>query len=316
MQLGDIVLMDGVPTISDGVECNPDLFWVDIMNEVAFMVMDLHYHDRPDYALRFLDNYLEKTGDYAGLGLFRYYFVYRAMMRATVAIIRALQGVKNKETNAQDVQRDRYFQIAFEQVKVETSSLFITHGLSGSGKSMLSARIVGAMGVTRIRLDRERQCLLGKGDLQRNPADIETGVYSSKATAQTYTTFAPLAEIVSDAGYSVIVDVTFLDRRQRRPCFELDSHLGVSPGILSFRADVEVLLQGMVDRQRTGEDISEAGLEGLAHQLNDYTDPKSFEDSPVAVIATQASCTGSDIGGLDQCFTFPTTRVEGIRIFP
>lgn len=307
MHLGNMVLIDGVPTIFDGVEFNPDLYWIDVMSEVAFLIMDLQYHGRRDYAFRFLNGYLERTGDYAGLGIFHYYLVYRAMVRAKVASIRALQQGDNETKAVQDVQLDRYFQIALTNTQVKSPSLFITHGLSGSGKSTLSARIVEALGAIRIRSDRERQRLLGTGHQHGQPAAIDSGVYSSKATAQTYATLARLAASVIDAGYSVIVDATFLDRRQRQPFFDLADRLGVPLRILSFRADVEVLQQRITERQRKGQDISEAGLEVLAHQLSEYTELDTVEAPHTVVIDTEASCTGSELAALINA-SLPTTH--------
>ena len=48
------------------------------MSEVAFLVMDLETHGRQDLAFVFLNRYLEITGDYEGLRVFRLYQVYRA----------------------------------------------------------------------------------------------------------------------------------------------------------------------------------------------------------------------------------------------
>ena len=65
--------------------------WIDVMNEVAFPVMDLVHHGLPRLAHRFIDAYLDETGDFAGLRVLRFYLVYRAMVRAKVSGIRAHQ---------------------------------------------------------------------------------------------------------------------------------------------------------------------------------------------------------------------------------
>ena len=91
LHLGNIALLEGVPTPFDGIEFNPDFRWIDVMNEIAFLAMDLFDHRLPRLAFRFVNAYLEATGDYAGLRVLRFYLVYRALVRAKVACLRAHQ---------------------------------------------------------------------------------------------------------------------------------------------------------------------------------------------------------------------------------
>ncbi len=67
LHLGNIAFVDGELTIFDCIEFNEEMRWIDVMSEVAFVTMDLHDRGRPDFAHRFLNAYLEITGDYAGL---------------------------------------------------------------------------------------------------------------------------------------------------------------------------------------------------------------------------------------------------------
>jgi len=89
LHLGNIALVDGVVTIFDCIEFNEDMRWSDVLADVAFLVMDLRDRGRPDLASRFLSGYLERTGDYDGVQILRFYVVYRAMVRAKVACMRA-----------------------------------------------------------------------------------------------------------------------------------------------------------------------------------------------------------------------------------
>ena len=92
LHLGNIALVNGEIQIFDCIEFNANLRWIDVINEIAFLIMDLEERGRPDRAARFLNAYLQETGDYAGLRLLRYYQVYRAMVRAKVARMRASQA--------------------------------------------------------------------------------------------------------------------------------------------------------------------------------------------------------------------------------
>ena len=92
LHLGNIVLIDGRVRIFDCIEFNPQLRWIDVINEVAFLAMDLIQRGARGLAFRFVNRYLEHTGDYAGVRLLRYYMVYRALVRAKVAVMRAAQS--------------------------------------------------------------------------------------------------------------------------------------------------------------------------------------------------------------------------------
>ncbi|HBZ29293.1 MAG TPA: aminoglycoside phosphotransferase, partial [Nitrosomonas nitrosa] len=92
LHLGNMAWHGETLLIFDCIEFNPALRWIDVISEVAFCYMDLLHRNHDDLACRFLNNYLSRTGDYAGVKLLRYYVVYRAMVRAKVAFIRANQS--------------------------------------------------------------------------------------------------------------------------------------------------------------------------------------------------------------------------------
>ena len=91
LHLNNIARVDGELIIFDCIEFNESMRWIDVMSEVAFTVMDLHYRGRADLARRFLNAYLERTGGYAGVAVLRFYLVYRALVRAKIARLRAAQ---------------------------------------------------------------------------------------------------------------------------------------------------------------------------------------------------------------------------------
>ena len=88
LHLGNITLWNEEIIPFDCIEFNENLRWIDVLSEIAFLVMDLDDHQRPDLARRLLNKYLELTGDYSSLGVLQYYKVYRAMVRAKVHSLR------------------------------------------------------------------------------------------------------------------------------------------------------------------------------------------------------------------------------------
>ena len=91
LHLGNVVLLDRGPVPFDCIEFSDDLRSIDVMSEIAFLVMDLMDRGRADLAWRFLNRYLEATGDYGGIPVLRFYIVYRALVRAKVHFMRAHQ---------------------------------------------------------------------------------------------------------------------------------------------------------------------------------------------------------------------------------
>ena len=100
VHLANLALLDDKVVLFDCLEFNDNLRWIDVMNEVAFTVMDLDDRGQQTLARRFLNAYLEHSGDYAGLALLRFYQVYRALVRAKVSVIRLNQaGLSRAERN-------------------------------------------------------------------------------------------------------------------------------------------------------------------------------------------------------------------------
>ena len=91
LHLRNVTIIDGEITPFDCIEFNAELRWIDVISEVAFLIMDLEEHGYPHLGHQFLNSYLQLTGDYESLTLLPYYLVYRALVRAKVAILRRKQ---------------------------------------------------------------------------------------------------------------------------------------------------------------------------------------------------------------------------------
>ncbi|HFD79568.1 MAG TPA: aminoglycoside phosphotransferase, partial [Gammaproteobacteria bacterium] len=268
LHLGNITLIDGRVTPFDCIEFNPGLRWIDVFSEVAFLLMDLDDRGYPSFDFRFLNGYLQHSGDYGGLGVLSWYKVYRALVRAKVAMLRRAQ--ETPESAAWREAGEEYHQymvLAESYIRPPRPRLLITLGLSGSGKSTLARRLCERAGMIQLRSDVERKRLAGMAATERSGSGIASGLYSRERTAQTYERLAGLARQVVQAGYPVIVDASFLQRSWRERFHGLAGELGVPFTILDCEAPVEVLEQRIRERARAGRDPSEATLEVLHHQL-------------------------------------------------
>ena len=66
LHLSNMTLIDGKVTLFDCIEFNPMLRWIDVVSEIAFLVIDLLHYGYEPLAFRLLNHYLQRTGDYRG----------------------------------------------------------------------------------------------------------------------------------------------------------------------------------------------------------------------------------------------------------
>lgn len=268
MHLDNMALQDDQITIFDCLEFNENLRWIDVMSEAAFLMMDLDSRGASALGWRFLNAYLAAGGDYQGLRLLRYYLVYRALVRAKVACIRLGQtGLSEEEARAARLQYQRYAGLAERCTQPRATPLIITHGLSGSGKTTHTQRLLETLGAIRVRSDVERKRLFGLNPEARTVSGIGTGLYTADTSHRTYQHLADLARTVIESGYPAIIDAAFLKHAQRNMFHDLAAHLGVPFVILSYQAPEAVLRARITQRAQKGFDASEADIRVFEHQL-------------------------------------------------
>lgn len=319
LHLRNIVLLDGEPVPFDCIEFSAELRWIDVMSEVAFLVMDLLDRARPDLAYRFLDSYLAEAGDYAGVAVLVFYIVYRALVRAKIHDLRGRQA-STDPVEAQRLQAaaDHYLKLADEVAHGDKPALILMHGFSGAGKSRVAASLAGAIGAIRLRSDVERKRLFGLGAAARSHSPVNAGIYGRTASTRTYAHLAELAATTLASGHPVVVDAAFLARGQRKPMRELALRLRVPFLIVDCAADIDVLRQRVIARAARGDDASEATIEVLEHQLATYEPLTAVEQQHLVHCNTEgheadtvAACVARVVQRLAASPSTATRHVEG-----
>ncbi len=248
LHLANVVMLGEQPTAFDCMEFDPALRWIDVLNDAAFLVMDLWAHGRRDLAFRFLNAYLERTGDYAGLPVLRFYLVYRALVRALVS---RLQG--NTRT-APD-----YLALAQALAQANDARLLASCGLPGSGKSHVTQQLLEAAGAIRIRSDVERKRLHGLPPLADSHAS-GIDIYTPLANDATFSRLRALAGLSLLAGWPTIVDAASLRRAERERFQGVAAAAGAPFTLLVCDAPPEVLRERVRLREARRDDASEAGV--------------------------------------------------------
>lgn len=256
LHCGNIVELAGELTPFDALEFDPDLRWLDVAADIAFLYMDLETRERPDLAAALLDAWLAATGDFAALRTLRFYAAYRAAIRAKVSALRRRQ---QSGSGAEP----RYL-AAIEGYAAKPAPLLIAmNGVSGSGKSWLAERLLGPLHAVRIRSDLERKRLAGLAATAASDGKI----YSQTATARTYARLQECAREALAGGFTTIIDAANLQRQQRAEFRALAVTMGIPFRIIATPVTPEVARQRIAVRAARGNDPSEATPEVLAHQL-------------------------------------------------
>ena len=293
LHLGNIAVVDGEPLPFDAIEFSVRLRWGDVMGDVAFVVMDLLRHSQPRLAARFLNAYLERTGDYAGLRVLRFYLVYRAMVRAKIEAIRAGQLAAGSAAHAEAIgQFDLHLALARRLCGDGTPALVVMHGPSGSGKTYVSQRILEELGAVRIRSDVERKRMHGLASLQSSGSAPGEGIYTQGGGRRVYALLAELAGIALQGGFPVVIDATCLERAQRDLFAGVALRAHAPLRIVSCAAPLAILRARVARRNEVGDDASEAGLAVLDLQLAAQQPLGADEHLHAAILETtdEAAC--------------------------
>ena len=286
LHLGNMVLIKGRIRLFDCLEFNDQLRWIDVMSEIAFLTMDLDFHGRKDLAYQFLNKYLSVTGDYAGLELLPLYLIYRAMVRAKVACIRSRQS-GNQSVNRSSVYD--HLLLARSYTHVPSTQLVIAHGVSGSGKTWLSEPIARLLPAIHIRSDVER---MRSTELVQEDRAVR---YSTENIERIYDDLLRIAETILHAGFSVIVDATFLWSKQRARFRQLANTVEVPFNILNFQCPEHILRERVQQRLVEGYDPSEATQSVLEMQLQNLQVLSPDENKNTIVVRTDQKVDAAEV---------------------
>ncbi|MTD59607.1 AAA family ATPase [Amycolatopsis sp. RM579] len=222
----DIFCLDEGPQILDCLEFDDTLRWVDGLDDVAFLAMDLERLGAPELGEELLNEYARFSGDPAPPALRHHYLAYRAFVRVKVACLRHQQG----DPAAAELAR-AYAEITVRHLRRGTVRLILVGGLPASGKSTLAGAIADHLGATVLRSDRVRKELAGFPPEHSAPDEYERGLYTPAHTEQTYAELGRRAEKLLSYGETVVLDASWnsADRRADVIAVSARTHSPLAP---------------------------------------------------------------------------------------
>lgn len=269
LHLSNLIRTESGVVAFDCIEFDPALRWIDVASDLAFLMMDCAVRGRRDLAYAFVDGYFDRSGDYGAARLIPYFRAYRSLVRAKVAGLQ-IPGAGGARKRSLEARRETHVRYAEGHLSRATGSLWITCGLSGSGKSWLAERLAPELAAIRLRSDVARRTAGGG-------AVASAERYSDAARRDVYERLACAAEGLLCAGEDVIVDATFLARATRRRFEALAHSVGAPFAILWCDAPESLLRERIRARAAEGKDASEADLEVLQAQIEGFAPPGGDE---------------------------------------
>ncbi len=257
LHLGNIVVEQERPILFDCIEFNDALSEIDVAYDIAFLLMDLGFRDRPDAANRVLNAWVDEAarslGDGAGASL--------ALLPLCQSMRAAVRAHVSGHGGATDTAR-AYVEAAVRHLAPSPPKLFAVGGFSGSGKSTLARALAPGLGpapgAVVLRTDEIRKRLWGVGPRDRLPADA----YSLVASQTVYEEMLRTARQALYAGWAVVLDAAFLNLAEREAAETLATELSLPFQGLWLQAPAAVLHQRVRDRVDDASDADGAVLEG------------------------------------------------------
>ncbi|NIJ12295.1 hypothetical protein FHU38_002639 [Saccharomonospora amisosensis] len=246
----DVFCLDDGPRVLDCLEFDDRLRWLDGLDDIAFLAMDLERLGATESARRLLDRYAEFAADPAPASLRHHYIAYRAFVRAKVACLRATQGDAASRRTARE-----YADLALRHLRAGRPRLIMVGGLPGTGKSTVAGLVADELGAVLLSTDRLRKELAGRSPRESAAAEYQRGIYAPEHTERTYGELLRRASELLAEGETVVLDASWIRADDRTEAERTAARAHSEVVALRCVAPAEVAAQRM--RERHG-DVSDA----------------------------------------------------------
>ncbi|MDR3441179.1 AAA family ATPase [Telmatospirillum sp.] len=302
LHLGNICLFHGQPTLFDAIEFNDDFACIDVFYDLAFLIMDLDVRGLSNLASAVFNRYLERTGDFGAVAALPLFLSLRAAIRAHVAAATFTGTGEARHRDGAHV----YLGKAAAYLSPVTPRLLAVGGLSGTGKSRLSADLAPllgrAPGAVVLRSDVLRKQLMGVDPEQRLPPEA----YGADVTEQTYRRLCDLAADLLQAGHAVVADAVFARPEQRQAVAAVASARGVRFDGLWLEAPAHLLRARVSGRRHDASDATASVLDQqLTYSLGEIDWPRLDTSATKRTVAGRARQVLGLDGAISQSTTVP-----------
>jgi uncharacterized protein len=283
LHLRNIFLDGDRPVLFDCIEFNDAIATVDVLYDLAFLLMDLVHRGLPGFANLVLNRYLDINGDEDGLPLVPFFMGLRAAVRAHVTATAIEAGDDTPERRAE---ARAYFDLALALMRPKPAVVVAIGGLSGTGKSTVAAalapRLGAGAGARILSSDRLRKALHGVPPDTRLPQEA----YRREVSARVYGEIEARTARIAAMGSAVVADAVFADPGERDR-IEVAAGSAAVPFLGVWLHAPHDTLRARVGARAGGpSDATPAVLERqLAYELGPVTWTRFRADQPAAALA-------------------------------
>jgi aminoglycoside phosphotransferase family enzyme/predicted kinase len=216
LHLRNICMVDGKPLLFDCIEFSEAIASIDVLYDVAFLLMDLEHRGHRHSANLVLNRYLDLSNEDDGLGAVPLFIALRAMIRAHVVATAAQHGWVTGDAESGFLDARGYLGDAELILTSGSPRLIAIGGLSGTGKSTVAGRMAPDLGrrpgARVLRSDVLRKLIFGTEPESRLPSDA----YAPDIGERVYSDLCERAALALRAGYSAVIDAVALRADERR----------------------------------------------------------------------------------------------------
>lgn len=289
LHLENICLVDDKVYIFDCIEFNERFRFCDTAADIAFLLMDLDFHNRNDLSETVLTTYLEASGDQELEKLIIFYKIYRAFVRGKVeSFCLGDKGIDGEARSTAKKRADRYFRLArgyCERTRLRPT-LFITCGSMGCGKSMLADQLKFELGISVHSSDVVRKRLAGCTDETGIQELYGQGLYDNTMSERTYEELKKFAGYELAAGRTVLIDASFKRAIDRTEFAKLAALHKADFIILLVTCDEDEQIMRLRRRAENSTSVSDGRVELLDRQKAEFEYPGMGEGHIILIDTT------------------------------
>ena len=251
--LRNICLYEGEPVLFDCLEFDEALATIDVLYDLAFLLMDFWRRGEKRLANLCFNRYFDLRDETDGLALLPFFMALRAAVRAHVA------AAAGNSEEAED-----YLHLAECLLAPRQPLLLVLGGFSGSGKSTVAARVAGGLGPAPgariLASDRIRKALHGVGATDRLPESA----YTSAISERVYALAREGCRAVLRQGHAAVTEAVFDRSDTRSAIAKVAGEAGLAFFGFWLEAPLDVLAQRIALRR---DDASDATVSVMASQV-------------------------------------------------
>jgi len=292
LHLRNICLFEGQPRLFDCIDFSDQIATVDVLYDLAFLLMDLWHRDLGALANRVANRYFDEIGTDEGFGLLPFFMAVRASVRAHVTATFA-QGAGGGAAREAAAAR-RYYDLALALLAEAPPRVVAVGGLSGSGKTTVAEALAPALGAPPgariVESDRTRKAMFGV----KSDVPLPQEAYRPEVSDRVYARLGERAWALVGQGAGVLVDAVF-DRPDRRAALQA-AVAGAPFAAFWLQADADTLRQRVGARRGGPSDADLKVLEAqLARDLGEMTwTPIPAGGPPDTVVAALRATLGDE----------------------